>query len=287
MDQLAQQPGIRLIFGQPQSGKSRRAVTLTVALDRVLYYDTAGHDYQDGVVCSGLSELRTFWRSHYRGPFRIVFRPEGPTREERRRTRMIDPEFDSVCDMVRTCGAMMFVVDEVDRYADRGEYDDTFTDLLRRGQGHYGVRLIVATQMPQGVGRVLTAVNRAWNIFQTAETAHVGYFTARCGGIDPDDMRRLDRYEYIDYEQGLDSYWICRDDLATGRTIRREREYLYDRAFIGRSAADSGDVVSGSTLADEPKDGPANLPSAQAQADTLDGRSAGRTPGRADPLSPS
>ncbi len=278
--------GVTLIFGQPQSGKTTRARTLTARCPRCLWYDTAGHDYRDGIVICGRDELRYFWRRCYRGRFRIVYRPDGPTRDERRVTRMIDPEFADVCDMIRTLGKdgqadMTLVVDEVDRYADHGEYDDSFCDLLRRGEGHYGVTLIVATQIPQGIGRLLTSVTRTFDIFQTAEQAHIAYFSSRCGGIDTDDIRRLERYQYIHYAQGADSYWLCKDDLIAGGTAKEEREYLYDRTWHRATAADSGDVAPGPTMAVQPQDGKANLPAPQDSRNPSDERCEGSEASRA------
>jgi hypothetical protein len=279
--------GIRLIFGQPQSGKTTRVRTLTARFPRVLWYDTACHDYRDGVICYSLPELKGFWRSVYRNRFRIVYRPQGSTREERRLSRKIDPEFDAVCDLVRLCEDMVFAVDEVDRYAERNEYDDAFTDLIRRGEGHYGVDLIVATQFPQGIGRVLTAATRTFDIFQAAEADHIRYFVKRCGGIDPQDIRTLPKYVYIHYEQGADSYWICKDDLRTGGTERTEREYLYDRMWNRGPTPDSGDVVLGPTVGHDCEDGSASLPFARPQGDSSHGRHTGGESGRADPLSAS
>jgi hypothetical protein len=277
---MEKQNGVSLIFGQPQSGKSTRAAHVTRECRRLLVYDTAGHDYTDGIVVYGLAELRSVWRRYYQGAFRIIYRPLGSTREEQRRTRQIDPEFAAVMDMIRVLGQdraadLTAVVDEVDRYEDRGEYDDEFADLLRRGEGHYGVGIIVVTQIPQGIGRLLTAVTRTWDIFQTAERSHIRYFAGRCGGVDPEDIRRLEKHEYIHYEQGADSYWLCRDNLQTGQTERREREYLYDRAWNGRAVADSRDVAAGETLANHAEDDSADLPPARHSGDSTDGRNQG------------
>lgn len=279
-----QTPDIRLVFGQPQSGKTTRVRTMTADRSRVLYYDTAGHDYTDGLVVENLRELKRVWRASYRGAFRLIYRPMGATREERKASRKIDPEFAVVCGMVAACGDMTFVVEEVDRYADRGEYDDEFADLVRRGMGHYHVELIVVTQMPQGIGRLLTSCAHDWTIFQTRDDMHLSYFGRRCFGIDPADIRGLQKHAYIRYNDGQDSYWICRDNLDTGKTDKTEWEYLYDRAFSGEALGNRRDVAPGTALADDAKDGPADMPSTRDSGNPADGRGEGSASPGADTL---
>ncbi len=261
-------PDIQLIFGQPQSGKTTRVRTRTRDLPRVLYYDTAGHDYTEGLIVESLPALKDVWHRSYRGDFRLIYRPVGPTREERKRTHKIDPEFSEVCSLVRACGEMTFVVEEVDLYVEAGECDDEFMDLLRRGQGHYDVNLIVVTQMPQGIGRGLKALAHDWTIFQTRDPDHIAYFGRRCSGIDPADIKALQPHEYIHYHDGHEGYWICRDDLTTGQTQQRQRDFVYDRTLENRTVANSGNVVSLPTLEDKPHDGPEGMPAPQDKANS-------------------
>lgn len=247
-----------IIFGLPNSGKTERARTMGRAFPRVLYYDSTGHDYTDGVVVESLDELKRLWRRWYRyRAFRLIYRPRGSSRDECRKAGRIDPEFATVCSMAYDCGEMLFVVDEADLYFKDNECDREFLDIIKRGR-HADVELIAVTQVPQGLGRHLTGLPGNWYIFQTAEPAHIRYFANRCYGIEESDIRSLAQYEYIYYRQGDGSYWICRDDLTTGKTERMEREYRYDRP-LPRATDSSGNVRPVETVGDDATDGPENL----------------------------
>ena len=60
-----QQAIIRQIFGKRGSGKTVKARNLTKDQNRVLYYDTLGRDYDDGVLCESLAELKDYWLKVY------------------------------------------------------------------------------------------------------------------------------------------------------------------------------------------------------------------------------
>jgi hypothetical protein len=258
------QAEISVIFGQRGSGKTTRAVTLTRRFPRVLYYDTLGHDYRDGVACYCLAELKAFWRSCYQDRFRIVYKPERP-----------EEDFATVCSLVSTCGDLAFVVEEVDLYFRAGNCCPEFKHIISRGR-HDKVDLIAVTQAPKGFGLHLRSQASRWNIFSTREPDHVEYFRHRCSGIDPADLAVLAKYEYIAYEDGEDSYWICRDDLRTGGTEKREREYLYDRPWNGRTVPDCRNVGTGPKVALQSEDRPTGVPAASNQSPPADGQSPGQ-----------
>ena len=260
-----------MIFGLPQSGKSERARTMAGKAPRVVMYDSMGHDYTDGVVVDSLPGFRDAIGRWYRNDgFRIIYRPRGSSRDECKAAKKIDPEFAEVCRLVKECADVLFVVDELQMYADAGEFDREFLDIVTHGRhmgadrGIPGVELVAATQIPQGLGNKVPALVDHWYIFQTIHPAHLRFFRDICFGVDEADIRSLQKYEYIYYHRGDDSYWICKDDLTTGKTDRREREYLYDRAGAGRAGERGGDVLPRTTLEDDATNGPASVSAAQA-----------------------
>jgi len=164
---------------------------LTKHLPRILYYDTLGRDYRDGVVCETLAELKVFWLKVYRGNFRIVYRPA-------------DPQADvaAVCRLVRAAGDMMFVVEETDLYFKQGDACPEFKMLIQRGR-HAGVDMICVTQRPKGFGRLLTSQTDDFHLFATREPDDLAYFRARCGDAVAERLPNLGLYEsyyYNDYE---------------------------------------------------------------------------------------
>jgi hypothetical protein len=256
-----------MIFGLPQSGKSQRAATMAAAAPRVVFYDSMGHDYTDGVVVDGLPAFRDAVRAWYRNDrFRIIYRPAGSSREECKAARRIDPEFAEVCRLVKECADVLLVVDELQMYADGGEFDREFLDIVTHGRhmgadrGIAGVDLVAATQVPQGLGNKVPALVDHWYIFQTVHPAHLRFFRDICFGVDEADIRNLEKWQYIHYHRGEDSYWICRDNLADGTTERREREYLYDRAGAGGAGECGRDVLPVATVENDATNGPAAVP---------------------------
>jgi len=257
-----------MVFGLRQSGKSQRARTMTTETPRVVIYDSMGHDYTDGVVVESLPAFRTALGRWYRNDaFRIIYRPRGCSREECKAARRIDPEFAEVSALVYECADVVFLVDELQMYADGGQFDREFLDIVTHGRhagadrGLPGVDLIAITQVPQGLGNRVPALVDHWYIFATVHPDHIRFFRDICFGIDEQDIRRLQKYEYIYFRQGADSYWICRDDLTTGETLRQEREYLYDRAGKGTDgAAVCGNLQSRGAVERDPADSVEDMP---------------------------
>jgi hypothetical protein len=263
---------LQLILGMPRSGKTSRAKTLVRHSPRVLYYDTKREDYADGWICDGLDELRRAWRGLYRQPkWRLVFRPHASTREERKGTGTIDPQFAAVSHMVRNCGGLAFVVEELHAFVGRdGRYDDAFEDLILCGQGHYDVGLVLVTQMPQSIGRAVLAMPDHWNIFKTFDARHIAFLRNQLCGVDEQDIRGLGQYQYIDYLCGADRYWIARDRPGTDEQELTEREYVYDRAKPTGTVIPGGNVVSVPAVEVHADDRPQDLPATRPQRTPLE-----------------
>lgn len=259
-----------MIFGLPQSGKSQRAATMAAAAPRVVFYDSMGHDYTAGVVIESLPALHLALARWYRNDgFRIIYRPRGSSREECKAAGRIDPEFSQVCRLVKECADVLFVVDELQMYAKDGAFDREFMDIVTHGRhmgaerGLPGVELVAATQVPQGLGCKVPALVDHWYIFQTVHPAHLRFFRDICFGVDEADIRGLGKYEYIYYHRGEDSYWICKDDLTSGRTDRREREFLYDRSGNAGAGGNDWDIRAGATVEHDATNGDSTVPVAR------------------------
>jgi hypothetical protein len=269
---MDEQAEITVIFGQRGSGKTSRARHLVRRERRVLYYDTVGHDFTEGVIFDSLTDMRGFWRQHYRGRFHLVYRPTDPV-----------GEIAAVSDLALACEDMVLVVEEVDLLFASAKCCPEFRNVICRGR-HYGLSLVAVTQAPMGFGPLLRSQAHNWCIFATREPDHIDYFKKRCPGVDPQDIASLPKWSYIAYTDGDDSYWICRDDPVTGGTDKLEREYVYDRAGADRPIADSGNLLPGETVELRPQDRTAGLPAARAAGDSPDGRTAEGDSRRAGPV---
>jgi len=178
---------ITMVLGRRGSGKSVKVRNLTKQLDRVVYYDTLGKDYTDGVIIYNLDDLKAFWRRHYKGKFRIIYRPENP-----------EEEFPAVCNLVYTCTSMHFVVEELDTYFRQGQTCREFNRLVYRGR-HANIDMIGVSQRPFGYGRSLTSQAKEWYVFSTREPDDLTWmkkyfgqeFTAQLEQLNPQDYQYL------------------------------------------------------------------------------------------------
>ncbi|GAF68885.1 unnamed protein product, partial [marine sediment metagenome] len=132
---------IKLIFGKRGSGKSYLAKKLILAEPRVFIFDTIG-EYTDGVVFDNYEKLLAFWQDHYRGNFRLIYRPLKP-----------DREIDWICKLVFALGDVCFVVEEIDCYCTAYDISDNFAHVIQRGR-HKNISLIGITQRPYGIHRL-------------------------------------------------------------------------------------------------------------------------------------
>ncbi len=196
------------------SGKSTKATGLVADCPRVLAYDPLGEDYRDGVVFESRRELEAFWRQTYKGPFRMVYRPEDPA-----------ADFPRICVLSYECRGMALIVDEADMFCRNGRcVDREFTYLIGKGR-HHDIDLICCTQAPKGLADFLRSQAHEWFIFMVKEPAHVDYLVKRCGGlVTAEEILALERWEYLHYrdygEEGTPDVARCMDDLATGQTRR-------------------------------------------------------------------
>jgi len=192
---------ITIVFGKRGSGKTVKARNEVRGHDRVLFYDTLGHDYTDGVVLESLPELKDFWLRVYRGSFRIVYRPVDP-----------QEDFAEVCGLVYAAGDMAFVVEEVDMFF-RGDVTcSEFRHIIQRGR-HQEIELIGVTQRPKGFGRLLTSQVETFYMFKTSEPVDLDYFRERVGQEVADILPTLEQYHYVKYADSSGEHTIAKDDL--------------------------------------------------------------------------
>jgi len=206
---------VRVVFGKRGSGKTLLAGNLVQRLDcgRVLYYDSNGHDYSDGVVCEGVPALRQYWRRVVDGDFSIVFRSITP-RED----------FGEVCALVMACGDMVFVVDEVDMYFDDGKPCEAFADVIRRGR-HEDIELIGITQRPCAMGEIRSMAQELY-LFDTHEPSDLSYYRQSFSEAIVEAIKQLKQFEYVKVILPYDEsrLEICKEDNGQTRTITKPAE---------------------------------------------------------------
>lgn len=225
---MSDQAIVRAVVGLRGYGKSTKVVQLAKMFPRVLYYDTLGDDYKDGVICRDRGVLERFWRGVYRLPFRIVYRPSDPV-----------ADFPRICELVTACGDMLFVVDEVQLYSHGPWCPPEFTKVITGGR-HAGIDLIGVTQAPKKLGELLRSQAHEWFVFGVREPDQVRYLSDRLPGVPDDRFESLGKYQYVHYVDGADCYWSCLDDLYTGRTDRVPCPYA-TKASASGPASDSGE----------------------------------------------
>jgi DNA helicase HerA-like ATPase len=210
---MSDQAEVKAVVGLRGYGKSTQVLRLTKSSPRVLYYDSLGDDYRDGVICHDLGTLERFWRGVYRKRFRLVYRPVDPL-----------ADFARICELVYACGDLTFVVDEVQLYFRGAFTEPAFTKVITAGR-HANVELIGVTQTPKRLGELLRSQAHEWFVFGVREPQQVLYLRERLSGINADLLTMLPKFSYLHYIDGADCYWECCDSLC-GETVRASRAYV-------------------------------------------------------------
>lgn len=173
------------MIGKTGSGKTAKVRNLISKIDRVVIFDTTGHDYNDGVVFYDLAELKRFWSQVYRGSFRIIYRPLDEVKE-----------FPVICDLVWKCMDLTFVAEEIDLFCKPNLTADEIRTILKRGR-HRDIRFIGVTQRPYGIDRAVTAMGTEFFIFKTDEPRDIDYLADRLGSDIREQLKLLEQYQYI------------------------------------------------------------------------------------------
>ncbi|HER34049.1 MAG TPA: ATP-binding protein [Halothiobacillaceae bacterium] len=247
---MSSEAQVKAVAGLRGHGKSSHVVQMTRDVPRVLYYDSLGDDYAQGIVCRDLAVLESFWRRTYQHRFRISYKP-------------VDPMADlpRICELAYECGDMTLVIDEIHLYF-RGAFCPTeLTKIITAGR-HAGVELIGVTQAPRKLGELLRSQAAVWDIFAIREPAHAKYLAERCVGVDISQILSLRKYEYLHFEDGAECYWRCTDDLDSGQTRNEALPYETDAPTPATTSDSCDDAPAGRTVGSPPADGNSPLPSA-------------------------
>lgn len=186
---------ISLIFGKRGSGKSYLADKLIEKESRLVVFDTLS-EYTGGVVFENREKFFDFWRSHYRRPYRLVYRPLNP-----------DQEIEEIAGLVYAIGDITFVVEEIDCYCTSFQISESFAHVIQRGR-HKNITLIGITQRPYGIHRLLTSQAKEIYIFNTNEPRDRDYLKTLLGQDVENKLDQLKQYEYIFWQDGQDELKI-------------------------------------------------------------------------------
>jgi hypothetical protein len=231
------------VVGLRGYGKSTKVVSLAREFPRVLYYDSLGDDYTDGVICRDGGVLEKFWRGVYRLPsFRIVYRPVDPI-----------SEFARICELVWECGDLLFVVDEVQLYFRGGVCCPEFTKIVTGGR-HAGIDLIGVTQAPKKLGELLRSQAHEWYVFAVREPDQAAYLSERLAGVDKSCFETMEKFRYVHYLDGQDPAWIYYQE-ASGET---RKLYTVNHALQTPAPGPGGDPGEHADVGGSLERGPSN-----------------------------
>ena len=176
---------VKLVLGKRGSGKTVKVNKLLQLSNRIIFLDTTGHDYNDGVIFYDLADLKKFWLRCYRQNFRLIYRPLDA-----------EAEFPELCRLVIECKNLSFVVEELDIYCPQGRTCSEFFEIIRRGR-HHDIELIGVSQRPHGFGRDITSQADEFYIFNTREPKDLQYFKEHLGEYVAEQIGKLQQYEHV------------------------------------------------------------------------------------------
>jgi len=179
---------VKLVLGKRGTGKSYHVKKILESENRYLVYDVLG-EYSDGVIFQDISELVIFWKNHLDN-FRLIYQPLQP----------ID-EFNDICELVWSCGDMLFVVEEIDTFCSSSFISKEFAQIIQRGR-HKNISLLGVSQRPFGISRLLTSQAKEIISFQQSEPRDIEYLSAYFGN-DVEKIRELPKWSYLKWYDGI------------------------------------------------------------------------------------
>jgi AAA+ ATPase superfamily predicted ATPase len=186
------QSEVVVILGKRGSGKTTLARKLSEKHNRVIFYDSTGHDYQDGVICYEIKELFDYLeRVENFEKFRVTFKPLHAER--------VFPMFCKICRHLKN---LCVVIDEVDLYASAtGDIDENFLWLVKIGR-HSDISMVCVSRRPAEMSRNITAQARQFYIFNSTEPRDIAFLKAVIGN-EAEKIILLDNFSFLHYNNGI------------------------------------------------------------------------------------
>jgi len=182
------QSKIRLYIGQRGSGKSFAVRHHTEPYKRIIYFDTLGYEYRNGVIFYRIEALIEFWLKHYRENFRLIYRPIN-----------ISEDFNQIADLVWRAGNLAFVIEEIDLFASSNYVTSELRNIIQRGR-HRDIDVFATSQRPRCFSRILTSQAKEMFIFSTKEPADLKYFSHYLGESAAEQIKNLEKYHCLHWE---------------------------------------------------------------------------------------
>lgn len=188
-----------LVLGSTGSGKTHLVNSLVQCCERVIMFDTTGHDYSDGVVFDDLMSFKKFWEKVYRLPrFRLIYRPLNEVEE-----------FQEICRLAYLCGNLTLVAEELDIFCRSSGTPVEVKTILKRGR-HRDIRFIGVSQRPKGIDRDVTSQAKTICIFHLHEPDDIDYLKRVVGSGVEQALKELREYDYIQYSGKQNEFEIRR-----------------------------------------------------------------------------
>lgn len=187
---------ITVVIGKTGCGKSYLVNKLNKEKQHLLVFDTMS-EYTEGVVFEKRPEFLQFWQQFYQHPYRLIYRPlDNP-----------ENEIEDIAECVYLLGNVCFVIEEVTCYCSPNKISENFAHIIQRGR-HKNIELIVTTQRPFGLHRLLTSQAKEIYVFATNEPRDIDYLCALLGREIEEKLSALQQYQYIKWEDGKDGFEI-------------------------------------------------------------------------------
>ena len=190
---------IKLVIGKTGSGKTYKVTRLVAGCDRILFFDTQGKDYSDGVMFYDMTELRRFWLRVHRDKFRLIYRPIDPLRE-----------FEEICRLAFACGNLTVVAEELPSLCTAQQINAELRKVIFRGRLN-DIHFIGLMQRPIGIHRDITSQATEIFCFNIDEPGDVKYLKDRIGADIEQRIRRLEPYQYLHWIDGVKEIEVGRE----------------------------------------------------------------------------
>ena len=180
-----------LIIGKRGSGKSYLANKVLRDRSRLFVYDCMG-DFNEGVLFAynQFAGLSRFWRSHYKGSFRLIYRPLWPANQ-----------LELPAAMAWELGNMTFVIEEAAECCQPNQVKDSVAKLVRMGR-HRNIEVVAITQRPYELDIMFRSQAKVMLVFNTTEPRDREWLRKVIGPEIEAKLDQLGPYEHVKWQDG-------------------------------------------------------------------------------------
>jgi len=201
---------ITIVIGKRGSGKSFMVKHEIAGKRRLVVFDVMA-EYKHGVCFEheDLDALLTFWHAHYKGAFRIIYRPA-----------KAKEEIEWISRGCYVLGDVTMVAEECDAFCSPSFIPEWFSYVVNRGR-HKHIELYAVMPAPFGIHKDLKRQAKVARIFRLTEPGDIKYLKDIFGESIEAKLAGLNQYEFVEWRDADEQLVVGKYEESQGKIVYR------------------------------------------------------------------